>query len=65
METALRMYTRDAAWACHFDDRGVLLPGYLADFAVLGADPYEVAPEELTDLPVDMTVIGGEVVWSR
>jgi predicted amidohydrolase YtcJ len=60
---ALRMFTRDAAWACHLDDRGILAPGYLADLVVLGADPFTLAPDELPEIPTDMTVIGGRVVW--
>ncbi len=61
---ALRVFTRDAAYACHFDDRGSLEPGKLADVAVLGADPEQVPPGELDRVPVDMTIIGGRVVWS-
>ncbi len=62
---ALRMFTRDAAWACHWDDRGVLAPGYLADLVVLGDDPMAMSADELPDIRTDMTVIGGEVVWAR
>jgi predicted amidohydrolase YtcJ len=60
---ALRMFTRDAAWACHLDDRGILAPGYLADLVVLGVDPFTLAPDELPEIPTDMTVMGGEVAW--
>ncbi len=35
LDAALRMFTRDAAWACHWDDRGVLKPGFLGDCVVL------------------------------
>ena len=56
------MFTRDAAVACHMDDRGMLAPGLLGDLVVLGADPFETPPADLPDLPVDMTVIGGEPV---
>ena len=40
LQSALRMYTADAAYACHLPDRGSLTPGRLADFVVLGADPF-------------------------
>lgn len=59
LDAALRMFTADAAWACHLDDRGVLAPGKLADFVVLGADPWQVAADDLPDLPVDEVWIGG------
>ncbi len=62
LSAALRMFTRDAALACHMDDRGMLAPGLLGDLVVLGADPFQAAPADLPDLPVDMTVIGGEPI---
>jgi predicted amidohydrolase YtcJ len=65
LDAAFRMFTADAAWACHMDDRGVLREGALADLVVLGADPWEVAVDELPALPVDMTVLGGTIVHRR
>jgi predicted amidohydrolase YtcJ len=62
LDAALRMFTKDAAWACHFDDRGVLAPGYLGDCVVLGADPYSMAPDELSAMPTDLTIIGGRMM---
>ncbi len=63
LAAALRMFTADAAYACRMDDRGVLEPGKLADLVVLGRDPFETPLDELPETPVDMTVIGGDVVW--
>lgn len=65
LAAALRAFTADAAWACHLDDRGVLAPGRLADLVVLGADPFESPLEELLEIPVDLTVVGGRVLWER
>jgi predicted amidohydrolase YtcJ len=62
---ALRMFTRDAAVACHMDDRGMLAPGLLGDLVVLGEDPFAVAVDDLPDLPVDLTVLGGTPVAGR
>jgi len=65
LDAALRAFTADAAFACRMDDRGTLEPGKLADLVVLGRDPWATPLDELPDLPVDMTVIGGEVAWAR
>ncbi len=64
LDAALRMFTADAAFGCRMDDRGTLEPGKLADLVVLGRDPFETPLDELRDLPVDLTVIGGEIVWA-
>jgi hypothetical protein len=43
--------------------RGKLLPGYLADLVVLDRDPFDVAPEELPDVHVVATMVGGR--WTH
>ncbi len=63
VEAAIRMYTADAAYSAHWDDRGVLEPGMLADLVVLAQDPFAAAVSELPDIRVEKTVIGGEIVW--
>jgi predicted amidohydrolase YtcJ len=45
------MFTADAAWACHLDDRGVLAPGKLADLVVLGTDPWQVPVDDCRESP--------------
>lgn len=61
---ALAMYTRNAAYASFEENiKGSISPGKLADLVVLSADPLRSAPEELKDIGVEMTVVGGEVVW--
>jgi hypothetical protein len=42
--------------------RGKLLPGYLADLVVLDRDPFTCEPEELRDVQVVATMIGGRWV---
>ena len=60
---ALRMYTADAAYAAFNDHAvGVLRPGMRADWIALGADPTRCPPDELRDLPVLATAVGGEVL---
>ena len=64
LETALRAYTVNNAWAAGEEGlKGSIIPGKLADLVVLGRDPFAVSPDELKDLEVRMTIVGGEVVW--
>lgn len=60
LDAALRMFTADAAWTCHLDDRGVPAPGKLADLVVLGTNPRQVPVDALPDVVVDQVWIGGE-----
>lgn len=44
--------------------KGTLLPGFVGDLCVLSADP--LVPEtRVTDIDVDITVVGGRVVFER
>ncbi len=66
VEEALRAYTAGAAYAGFEEkEKGSLEPGKLADFVVLSADPFSVAPEEIEKIVVDQTVVGGKVVSGR
>jgi predicted amidohydrolase YtcJ len=64
VQQALALYTVNAAYAS-FEEKikGSLSPGKLADMLVLSDDPTQVAPEKIKDIKVEMTIIGGEVVW--
>jgi predicted amidohydrolase YtcJ len=42
---------------------GRLRVGLRADITALGADPLAVAPDELPDVPVALTVVDGDVVF--
>jgi imidazolonepropionase-like amidohydrolase len=61
----MRIFTADAAWACHLDDRGVLAPGKPADLVILREDPWQAAVGDLPAIPVDQVWIGGEVRHDR
>jgi len=66
VQEALQIYTVNAACiAFEEEDKGSLAPGKLGDFVVLGADPFAVDPGELKDIPVELTVVGGRIVYSR
>ncbi len=61
---ALAMYTVNAAYASFEEDiKGSITPGKLADIVLLSDDPTKVPPEQIKDIKVEMTIIGGEVVW--
>lgn len=63
---ALRMYTSYAA-RTSFEEtiKGSISPGKLADLVVLNRDPTKVPSEEIKDMKVEMTILGGEVVWDK
>jgi len=61
---ALALYTINAAYASFEEEiKGSLSPGKLADVVVLSDDPTKVSPEKIKDIKVEMTIIGGEVVY--
>jgi predicted amidohydrolase YtcJ len=61
---ALTMYTRNAAYASFEEDiKGSIMPGKLADMVLLSNDPTTIPPESIKDIKVEMTIIGGEIVW--
>lgn len=60
---AIDMYTTAACFAAGEERRrGRIAPGTVADLVALGADPQAVAPEEIADIPVTLTVAGGTTV---
>ena len=66
IKQALDSYTAEGAWAS-FEERvkGRIAPGMLADFVILGANPFETAPEELACIPVEATYVDGVCRYSR
>jgi predicted amidohydrolase YtcJ len=66
LEDALDAATRGSAYAEFAEGRkGTLAPRRLADFVVFGGDLFAVPPREILSLPVDLTVVGGDVVFER
>jgi predicted amidohydrolase YtcJ len=63
---ALRSYTIDAAYAA-FEERlkGSLAPGKLADITVLSRDILSVPEDEILEAEIDLTVVGGHVLYER
>ncbi len=46
------------------EGKGVNRGGKLGDFVVYPIDPFEVDIEELSQVPVAYTIVGGDVVYS-
>jgi predicted amidohydrolase YtcJ len=64
VQEALELYTINGAFiAFQETDRGSLEVGKLGDFVVLDEDPFEVDRGRIKDIAVEMTVIGGDVVY--
>ncbi|MEA2292030.1 MAG: hypothetical protein QOF17_1050 [Solirubrobacteraceae bacterium] len=63
-DAVLRGYTVAAAQvAGETEVSGRLAPGMRADITAMGGDPLTVAPDELPDVPIALTVVDGEVVF--
>jgi predicted amidohydrolase YtcJ len=64
-EAALRLYTQGSAWFAHDDTRrGRLMPGMLADLAVLSEDYFSVSLSRVAQIKSVLTVVGGKVVYA-
>lgn len=64
IDDALRAYTSGAAFAEFAErEKGVIAPGYLADFVVLDRDLTKVPPEQILGTKVVRTVVGGKTVY--
>ena len=64
LDEVLRATCIAPAWLEHQEERrGMLRPGMLADLVVLNRDPYECPAEQLEDLRVVATMVGGR--WTH
>jgi len=63
---ALRAYTIENARAAFEDHlRGSIAPGKLADLTVCDRNLLEIDPATILEMNVDLTVVGGQVVFER
>jgi predicted amidohydrolase YtcJ len=63
---ALRLYTVNSAYQSFDEDRlGSIEEDKLADFVILGRDILTVPTTEIKDIPVDATIVGGNIVYER
>jgi predicted amidohydrolase YtcJ len=64
LDTAIRMHTMNGAYAAFEEGlKGSIEVGKLADLVVHSADLRTVPVTELRDLPIAMTMVGGEVLY--
>jgi len=62
-EEALRIYTEGSAWFAHDENRrGRLMPGMLADLAVLSEDYLAVPVPDIATITSLLTIVGGRIV---
>ncbi len=66
IEEAIRAYTLTGAYLT-FDEniKGSLEPGKLADMIVLSEDILTIDPEQIMDIEVEQTYLGGQLAYSR
>ena len=66
VQEALDSFTKAGAKAS-FEEalKGQIKSGMLADFVVLGENPFETVPEKLKDIPVLATYLGGKQIFSK
>jgi len=63
VETALRAYTVNNAYAAGEERiKGTIAPGMLADFVILERNIFEISPDDIKDVRVMTTIVGGKVV---
>jgi predicted amidohydrolase YtcJ len=65
-QQALGMYTSGAAYSQFEEDvKGSISVGKRADLVVLLANPFDVPPSEIAEIPVESTIAGGKVIFAR
>ncbi|MEJ1966072.1 MAG: amidohydrolase [Gammaproteobacteria bacterium] len=66
IQDAIRMYTANPPYLTWEEkQKGTLQAGKLADLVVLDSDPLTLPPEKLLTMNVDITVVGGKIVYRR
>ncbi len=63
---ALKTYTSYAAYASFEEnEKGTVKTGNLADLTVLSDSPTKVKPKDIKKIRVEMTIVGGTIVYSK
>ena len=66
LHTAIDMYTKHGAYQ-YFEEtvKGTIAPNKFADLVVLSQNPFSVETDELINIKVEMTFVGGRLVFKR
>ena len=66
VQEALDSFTKAGAKASFEETiKGQIQPGMLADFVVLGENPFEITPQKLKDIPIMATYLNGKLVFRK
>ena len=66
IEEGVRLFTLGSAYASFEENlKGSIKKGKLADFVVLSEDIFNVDPEQIKDIEVLLTVVGGEIRFQK
>ncbi len=66
LEEGIEGFTRIPAWTSGRETSlGSISPGKRSDMTVFEKNLFEVAPEDWTSIPVEMTMIDGEIVYQK
>ena len=66
LEEALRAYTQGSAYAAFEEnEKGTIAPGKLGDLVVLSEDLFRIPPDQIKDVQVATTIVGGKAVYEK
>ena len=64
MSEAMQVCTMNGAYASFEEQvKGSLTPGKLADITILGADPHNVDPDAIKNIPIVATLMDGRIMF--
>ncbi|EOD00437.1 amidohydrolase [Caldisalinibacter kiritimatiensis] len=66
LQEALKIFTKNSAYCTYEEDiKGMIKEGMLADMVVLSDDITKISQSAIKDLKVDMTIVNGNIVYTR
>jgi predicted amidohydrolase YtcJ len=61
---AMKICTVNGAYASMEENiKGSITPGKLADLVMLAADPHDIVMDEIKNIPILKTIVGGKTVY--